>query len=173
MVFLDLKKLLLTVLFVSSSALAQVGTYQSVDEFLAETFIDVPAKSTLWLSKEDRHWLEQELGNSFKQFRVNYWQLGSTTVWFENEIGKEYPITTGIVIEKGRVKKIAVLEYREIRGGEVRYPFFTQQFTGVDLSKPSKKWKINGITGATLSVSAMKKMARRSLLLNSLIKNND
>ncbi|WP_069472977.1 FMN-binding protein [Candidatus Marithrix sp. Canyon 246] len=74
-------------------------------------------------------------------------------VWILEEIGKKKPITTGIVINKGRIERFKVLIFRETRGWEVCYPFFTNQFKGNSLNNFSH---IDGISGATLSVRALK-----------------
>jgi len=70
------------------------------------------------------------------------------------------------VIKKGQIERIKVLIFRESRGWEVRYPFFTEQFSGARLIKNyQRNQPIDGITGATLSVRALKKLARLSLYL--------
>ena len=166
--FLKPLAFLLTALW-AVSAQAQIGTYQSVDDFVAEVFAEqTPEQQILWLSKEDKQLIRKDLKADINAFRIKYWQLGETSVWIQDEIGKEYPITTGVVIKAGKIKNIKVLVYRETRGGEVRYPFFLKQFKQKDLSTKVKKWHIDSITGATLSVRAMKKMARRSLLFDNI-----
>jgi len=61
-----------------------------------------------------------------------------------------------------------VLAYRESRGGEVQQDFFTKQFKEARLTENDKlNKKIDGITGATLSVWALQKMARLALLFDA------
>ncbi len=49
----------------------------------------------------------------------------------------------------------------------LRYPFFTEQFRGTLLTAENQLNRhIDGITGATLSVRALKKLARLSLYLH-------
>jgi major membrane immunogen (membrane-anchored lipoprotein) len=56
--------------------------------------------------------------------------------------------------------------YRESRGGEVARSFFTQLFEGIGLKGQSElSSHIDGISGATLSVNSMKKMARQALIM--------
>ena len=50
---------------------------------------------------------------------MRYWQSGSRTAWVLDEIGKEQPITTGIIVENGKILSVDVLAYRESRGAEV------------------------------------------------------
>ena len=84
-----------------------------------------------------------------------------------NRQGK--PITTGLVINEDRVERIRVLEYRESRGGEVRHPFFTGQFKGAGLTEEHRLDRpIDGISGATLSVRALKKLAALALYLHRI-----
>jgi hypothetical protein len=57
--------------------------------------------------------------------------------------------------------------FRESRGWEVKYPFFTDQFARIGLTGEGElDRQIDGITGATLSVQAMKRMARVALRLH-------
>jgi hypothetical protein len=50
---------------------------------------------------------------------------------------------------------------------EIHLPSFLQQFTGTQLTDGSLSRKIDGISGATLSVAAMEHMARAALFLDS------
>jgi len=86
------------------------------------------------------------------------------------EIGKEEPITAGFVVEGGRIKQARVLVYRESRGGEIRYPVFLKQYDGAALTADHYLDRsIDGISGATLSVRAMERMARLALYFDSLV----
>lgn len=86
------------------------------------------------------------------------------------EIGKKKPITVGIVIDADKISQLKVLVFRETRGWEVRYPFFSEQFNNATLTEQQQlSQSIDGISGATLSVRALKKLARIALLLNRTI----
>ena len=90
------------------------------------------------------------------------------------EIGKDLPITVGLVINEGRLEKIKVLVFRESRGEEIRHSFFTDQFKGARLDDKGKLDRtIDGISGATLSVRAMKKLARLALYLDVEVRKQD
>ena len=68
---------------------------------------------------------------------------------------------------KWEILEVKVLIFRESRGWEVKYPFFTDQFKGATLvSDNNLDRKIDGITGATLSVNALTKLGRIALLLH-------
>jgi len=157
-------------------ATAQRGTFVSADELRELAY---PGDSlnwqTLWVTGEQRASMEAILDHSFKSLRVRYWGKDQRTTWVFEEIGKELPITFGVIVEGDSIVDIVVMEYRESRGGEVRYPFFTQQFKGIglDLGDGSGdhyglNGSIDGITGATLSVRAMKKIATLALFCHQL-----
>lgn len=155
-------------LFASSAFAADAG--HPLDNFLQKSFAgQSPQSRTLWLKPELKQRVEAILQHPYQGLRVKYWQIGHRSAWVLDEIGKEQPITTGIIIDEGRIVGIDVLAYRESRGGEVQQNFFTRQFQGLTLSKDDKlSKKIDGITGATLSVSALQKLARVALLFDAL-----
>ncbi|GAB3106088.1 hypothetical protein GCM10027217_31150 [Pseudomaricurvus hydrocarbonicus] len=144
----------------------------SIDELKSQAFAGEDVQwQMLWINKNQRHQIEAILGRSFKSLRVRYLGGGSKTLWVFEEIGKELPITVGVVVDNGKITQVEVMEYRESRGGEVRYPFFTQQFQGLGLASAEQAkldGSIDGITGATLSVRALKKIATLALFCHQL-----
>jgi len=90
-------------------------------------------------------------------------------------VGKDLPITVGVVVERNYIDSIRVLTYRENRGGEVATPAFTDQFNGIELNPDGSLDKqIDGITGATLSVRALSRLATLALYLHTDVGcNND
>lgn len=86
------------------------------------------------------------------------------------EIGRDRPITFIVAANPdGSVKDVAVMAYRETRGGEVRYPAFTRQFKSKSLKNPIQgQGDIRNITGATLSVRAMATGVRKALAVIQL-----
>lgn len=87
-----------------------------------------------------------------KQLKV--WRV-STGGWFivDEVVGKhEYiPFALGLD-EKGAVKGVEILEYREAYGGQIRDPEWQKQFLGKDASAKLQLGKnIRNISGATLS----------------------
>ena len=90
------------------------------------------------------------------------------------EIGKVEYITFGISIKDGEVSTANVLEFKESRGWEIRYPAFTSQYIGARLIKSDKLTKnIDGISGATLSLWAMNKIVKIALMLDEKIQNEE
>jgi hypothetical protein len=146
----------------------EAGRYLETDEYLRTAFAaEVPAPKTLWVSGELRTSLEQVLGHPFGRLRVRFWQHGARSAWVLDEIGKELPITIGVTVDSGAIDNVRVLEFRESRGWEVRYPFFTEQFVEARLGRDDRLDRtIDGITGATLSVGAVTRIARAALLLH-------
>lgn len=136
--------------------------------FLDETFGgNIPEPNRLWITPPIRSEIRKIMGRDLGRLRVRYWPRDERTVWILEEIGKEMPITTGLVVDHGKVADVRVLIYRESRGWEVRYPAFTDQFKGATLTDHFLlDRRIDGITGATLSVDALTRLARLALLLH-------
>jgi len=62
---------------------------------------------------------------------------------------------------------VKVLTYRESRGWEIRFPVFMNQYRGAQVDSNEKlDRKIDGISGATLSVRATTRLARMALALH-------
>jgi hypothetical protein len=161
----------LLLLFLFSTLAIAGGVYQEPDAFIAEVFAEKPPKpEVIWPDKELKTQMKEILGHDYKGLRIRYWKQGQRTAWILDEIGKDKPITTGIVINRGRIERIRVLIFRESRGWEVRHTFFTEQFdnamlkNGTNLDRP-----IDNISGATLSVRAVTKLARIALLLDQAV----
>lgn len=126
-----------------------------------------PAPRMLWITGETKAGVEDILGHGLGVLRLRYWAEDARTAWILEEIGKTQPITTGIVVDQGRIARISVLVYRESRGWEVRHSFFTDQFIGASLEENRELDRgIDGISGATLSVRALTKLARLALFLH-------
>ncbi len=164
----------LALLFCGASPFAygQAGTYQTSDEFLAEGFRGKgsPAARSHTLSASDQAAARAILGHPYGASRIRYWESGGRTAWILEEIGKTRPITTGFVIDDGRIDLVRVLVYRESHGGEVKNSFFTRQFNGAKLGDAPRydlSRRINNISGATLSVNALRKLSRFALYLDS------
>jgi len=150
-----------------TGARAEDQIFQSEADFLSNAFSGKPpAAHALWVAPVLREELLREFGWR-AGLRVRYWVDGNRSAWILDEIGKDKPITAGIVIDDGAIAHLDVLVFRESRGWEVRYPFFTDQFARVSLGEGGDlSRRIDGITGATLSVRAVTRMARVALRLH-------
>ncbi len=158
--------LLLSVLLAPEAADAAV--YEHPDSFIARVFDDnPPAASPLYLNKALKADMQAVLGHRYPKFRIRYWLREERSAWILEEIGKHKPITVGLVVTAAGIEETKVLVYRESRGQEVRHSAFTRQFKGAKLRAGQQLNRtIDGITGATLSVRALTRLARLALLLH-------
>jgi len=164
----------------SSAALGK-GVYQTVPEFLTEVFApEEPQQEYLWLTPELKTSAGGIMKHRVRGLRVRYWRLGVKTAWVMEEIGKELPITIGVVVNQdsitqnsasqGHVEQVKILAFRESRGWEVRYSAFTAQYLDAKMTSEKKlDTHIDGITGATLSVRAVTKVATLALFYHQQV----
>ncbi len=160
-----------TCLFLASgfTASANADSYKEESaRFVAEMFDHAtPQLNALWLSPPMRSGLSDILGHAPRSLRIKYHHAADRTLWIFDEIGKVKPITIGVFIEAGKISTIRVLKFRESRGWEIKYSFFTDQFQRIGLTQQMQLTApIDGITGATLSVAAMKRVAKAALFLD-------
>lgn len=175
--------LLIMVTFVTAKVAAK-GVYLTVPAFLEQSFgTTSPELHAHWLADQDKRRAKEIFNRDYAGLRVRYWRSGDRTAWIFDEIGKTQPITIGVLIAEHQIKNISILEFRESRGGEVRHPFFTSQFVGLSLRRQDSErdnrdnkvevnstaeldGTIDGITGATLSVRAVTRVAKFALYLS-------
>ncbi len=162
-----MKRILITLLLSWAFAAQAENTILSPDDFLTASFPQArPPAQMLWLTGNLREAATEVLGHPPQSLRVRYWRTESRSAWILEAIGKESPITAGFVVENGHLQRAEVLIYRESRGGEIRFRSFLAQFPGLRLQGNKLDRSIDNITSATLSVNAMKRMARLALLLD-------
>lgn len=103
----------------------------------------------------------------YRTFAVSRGGAGLGDVVIVEEIGKHRPITFAVAVTPdARVHDIAVLVYREPYGGEVRETRFLRQYRGKALADPLLPYRdVKNIAGATLSVEATGRAARKALAL--------
>ncbi len=130
-----------------------------------------PEPKVLWLIGDIKKEVKKILGHKYHKLRVKYWKNNEKTLWILEEIGKEKYITTGVVVNNNaQIEDVSVLIFRESRGWEVKYDFFTEQFDGLRQKADTRLSEhIDAITGATLSVNALRKQARMALYLHGKI----
>ncbi|MET1254122.1 FMN-binding protein [Aliikangiella maris] len=154
---------------------ASAKTYMTQSDFLNIAFPDTnpdnePTAKVLWLDENIQEKLTAIFDHPYPKLRIRYWQKANESVWFLDEIGKEKPISFAIKVDQNKIAQIKVLAFRESRGGEIRMQAFTDQFSNVSLNNAGRlNQSIDGITGATMSVTAMKKVARAALMLAQLV----
>ncbi|MBT5471942.1 MAG: FMN-binding protein [Nitrospina sp.] len=119
-----------------------------------------------WLTEEQKKVISELCLQKIDANRINFYvgRKGDNILGyavFDHEIGKSFPITFMTVLNvDGTVRDVEILVYREPRGWEVRYPSFMDQFTGRDAESDYRT--VNSITGATLSVRALRKGVSRA-----------
>ena len=170
-----LKTLIIITVCLYSLFVAAKGTYLEPEEFLNQIFNNSPPKpDKLWIKKELKENINRILGHDLGQARLRYWDDQTKRAWILEEIGRDKPITVGFVTANGKIEQVKVLIFRESRGWEVKYPFFTDQFKDIKLTADNElNKKIDGISGATLSVNALTKLARLALYLDSQVENKE
>ncbi len=167
-----LKRNLLTVflilLFCSPGLHAEV--YLTQDKFLGKYFQTKPDAAFLWLDQDLREKLNNDLQEVLSTARLRYWQQEGKRAWILEKVGRDKPITLGFIIENGRISHMDVLVFRESRGYEIHYESFTQQLENIGFDdKMALDKNIDNITGATLSVNAVRKTARLALYLDAYL----
>jgi len=145
------------------------SVYETQADFLKRAFSETqPAPAVIWLSGERKSSVRQMLGHDYPAMRLRYWCQAERSAWVLEEIGKELPITVGVIVDKDYIQSLRVLTYRENRGGEVASPSFSDQFNGGSLDTSGElDAKIDGISGATLSVHALTRLANIALFLHT------
>jgi len=150
------------------AAVFPASVYETQPEFLDRAFSGSPPEpAMLWLSGDRKSGVRQLLGHDYPALRLRYWCRDRRSAWVLEEIGKDLPITVGIIIDRGTIRDLRVLTYRESRGGEVATPAFTDQFIDATLDGGKLNVPIDGISGATLSVQALTRLAAMALFLNT------
>ena len=161
-------KNIILLLLLNSFLSVQAEEYTTQEAFLQHAFSEeMPKAQLLWLKKDLKISVEKILQHKAGFLRTRYWQHEDKSVWILEEVGKTKPITVGVMIEKAKITTIQVLAFRESRGWEVKHDFFTNQFKQIELNEELRLNKnIDGISGATLSVRALTKIAQLALLFD-------
>ncbi len=106
------------------------------------------------LSSEQAKEIEKASGVAVRNKELKAWKV-STGGWFiaDEVVGKHDFIPFALALdEKGSVKAVEVLEYREAYGAQIREPEWRRQFAGKQTGDKVQLGKdIQNISGATLS----------------------
>lgn len=175
--------LIIAILILAVNAASAQGTYKPADRVFVKTsdyvksFFDgeTPNKETVWVIGDLRDNITAVINNAEgTPVRYRYWRKDDRTLWVLDSVARTMPITAGVVVENGRIIDISVLTYRETRGHEVQSRTHRAQYYGATITTNNSLDKpINGISGSTLSVNSMKRMARIALLLHNDVTNDD
>jgi hypothetical protein len=156
---------------VAGEAAAIDSVHETQDAFLAETFgATVPPPRFLELDSGAQSQLSAVLGHNYQQARLRYWKANGKTAWVIEDKGKEgYQLTTSaFVVRNGAIDIARVLIYRESHGEEVADASFLNQLAGAKAAGSELDRKVDNISGATLSVKMMQRMARAAIVLDAL-----
>lgn len=140
-----------------------------IDPFLARAFARVPPPSVLWMTPTIKERAAAAAGFAPEGTRLRYWRDGARTAWVLERIGKEAPITFGVIVERDAIVALEVITYRESRGHEIRAPRWLAQFSGARAKSQGFDRDIDNITGATLSARAARDVARLALALHGQV----
>jgi len=127
--------------------------FPECDEIVTDEFVMTP---------EEKSSLEKLLSRRLYEdgFKTYLGRKNGTTQGYAiitEEIGKFHPFTFVVGVgTDGKISNVAVLVYRESRGGEIAKKRFLYQFMGKSFKNPIRINKdIINITGATMSVQCM------------------
>lgn len=159
------------------SSVMAVSGYDETEYLKPEAFLHnvygetLPGISLLPLRGDLRQQVEAVLGHRYNGMRLRYWEQDGTTAWILDEKSKDMPMTIGIGINpQGEISVLELLVYREPRGEEVHQAGFRKQYLGMTLTDSHElSGEVDGITGATLSVDAMNRVAAVALLLHRAV----
>ncbi|GAA6136032.1 hypothetical protein NBRC116188_28220 [Oceaniserpentilla sp. 4NH20-0058] len=158
--------LYLAICLLASNGVAQASSAQ----FLQQHQFNSSEAKSLWLNKTQQAAIHEILSHPYAGVRIRYWQNTQKAGFVLNEIGKELPITYGIVVDSQGIKAFEVLAFRESRGDEIKNLGFRKQFFGGKLTNDGElNQNIDGISGATYSVRSMTKIAKLALYLHQQI----
>ena len=124
------------------------------------------------LSESQRQTLQKKTGLRFPESEYRFF-IGHGNAAVEgygvimNEIGKHEYITFIVGISpQANIRDVAVMDYRETRGWEVKEQRFLRQFRGKNLADPiTVDRDIVNYTGATLSSHAIARGVKKALAL--------
>ncbi|MBM4152083.1 MAG: FMN-binding protein [Kiritimatiellaceae bacterium] len=140
------------------------------DKFVRSVFGTVPEKQTLRLESETQAKIASMLGKRYSKKEVTYWEQNGRRIWVVDAQGKVSSIQTGFVVEQGQIAKSEVLVCKEDHGRQVRSARFLKQFTGLVINEKGQlNRRIDGLSGATISVYAVTGSAKLALYFDSLV----
>lgn len=142
----------------------QIQTYLTEEQAIALVFpeCDEIVTDEFVMTSEEKGNLEKLLArrlyeDGFKVYIGKKKDVIQGYAIITEEIGKFHPFTFIVgVTSNGKINNVAVLVYRESRGGEIARKRFLYQFIGKSLKNPIRINKdIINVTGATMSVQYM------------------
>jgi hypothetical protein len=131
---------------------------------------ELPGHSYIIINEDIQDNIKKILKDTYHLPIIKYWKAGNKVGFVLEAIGKHEFITTGYIVENNKIIDAKVLVYRENYGYEIEHDYFLDQIRGNSVKKNGKLVKsIANISGATLSVKAMRKLSKLSLYLYTII----
>ena len=131
---------------------------------------ELPGHSYIIINENIQDNIKKILNDTYHLPIIKYWKAGNKVGFVLEAIGKHEFITTGYIVENNKIIDAKVLVYRENYGYEIEHDYFLDQIRGNSVKKNGKLVKsIANISGATLSVKAMRKLSKLSLYLYTII----
>jgi hypothetical protein len=131
---------------------------------------ELPGHSYIIINEDIQGNIKKILKDTYHLPIIKYWKAGNKVGFVLEAIGKHEFITTGYIVENNKIIDAKVLVYRENYGYEIEHDYFLDQIRGNSMKKNGKLVKsIANISGATLSVKAMRKLSKLSLYLYTII----
>ncbi len=167
------KILIINLLIIANASIVSAKISVDEENFLKKIFNeDIPKKNRVIVKGDAKEEIKQIMGSKYKKRLFSYWKNDKNTIWILNSIGKYKPITAGFIIGECKIQNASVLTYREQHGYEIKYQSFLSRFNDMQSSNNKLSKKVDNISGATLSVNSMKRMAKLALLLDKLSNEN-
>ncbi len=144
----------------------------SKDDFLEKIFQgSVPTPNYIWLTPAVRQRMESILIHDYKGLRIKYWRENEQAVWILDDVVKGKPVSAGIVVSQGKIKMVEILSAQGRWGSLVKNENFTAQFENAASDENNRLTQsIDGISGATISVNTVSRLAQLALALDSFQK---
>ena len=134
---------------------------------------DKSAKQYYWIDSDLRSEITSRIEMEYLPIRIQYQRKKGLHYWYLKEYGKEQLIDFVVTIKDDYIKQINVLEYREPYGGEIKNSKFLKQFQKARNKTTKNKLKlsnqVDGISGATISVNSITRVAKLALFLDAKI----
>ena len=165
-----IKTLLLIIATISTSAFSEEIADKNRFLMSGLDVKELPGHSYIIINEDIQDNIKKILKDTYHLPIIKYWKAGNKVGFVLEAIGKHEFITTGYIVENNKIIDAKVLVYRENYGYEIEHDYFLDQIRDNSVKKNGKLVKsIANISGATLSVKAMRKLSKLSLYLYTII----
>lgn len=157
--------------FLLSAAVHGAAVEDRAAEFALESFGALPPRASIAVTGEVAKVCSEIVGGDYAAKRITYYTDLKQSLWVLQAPGKHGLITAGYALSRGRIHEVRVLVDRERRGRAIRSSRYLRQYRGIGLGQQNRMTgRIDGITGATVSATAIEKMALLALRLDAIVR---